>query len=141
MPQSSSAPKPSLLHALEQARAKEAWELVDKRVVKIRAADAKQAREYAQLAQNAPTLIQTNGLGQTLAFWKAKGKAQHKALGEDVTKWLRQQLTIPADQRDVLVYLLQPNNATRYRRATLEALAFLRWLKRFAEAEMPEAKP
>ncbi len=140
-------PKLSLPQALEQARAKRAWELVDKRVIKIRDTDPKQARKYAQLAQSAPTLIQTNGLGQAMAFWKSKSKSEqekerpHGDLLNDLSDWLRRQLNIPAEQKDVLIYLLQSDNVTRYRRATLETLAFLRWLKRFAEAEMPEAKP
>jgi CRISPR-associated protein Cmr5 len=29
------------------------------------------------------------------------------------------------------------NDSASYRRATVEALAFLTWLKRFAEAELP----
>ena len=53
--------------SLEQERASFAWECV----TKVRGKDY--AEDYGQVARRAPADIQTNGLGQTLAFWRAKG--------------------------------------------------------------------
>jgi len=41
-----------------------------------------------------------------------------------------------ASNGDLLQWVLE-NDSVAYRRATTEALAFLTWLKRFAEAELP----
>jgi CRISPR-associated protein Cmr5 len=60
----------SLPKTLEQQRATRAWECVDE--VTSKSQDFK--KKYGSLARKVPTLILTNGLGQTLAFLKAKGK-------------------------------------------------------------------
>lgn len=124
--------------SLEQERAKAAWEAVN------RVRNQTFAREYRSLAQSAPADIQANGLGQTLAFWKAKGNdkgqakqgSEHARLFEDVSAWVCRQLRI-TDGRDLLTWVVETATTNDYRRATAEALAFLTWLKRFAEAELP----
>jgi CRISPR-associated protein Cmr5 len=124
--------------SLEQERANEAWAVV------ARLKDQPIAREYRSLAQSAPADIQANGLGQTLAFWRAKGydKGQakqdnaHARLFEDVSAWVCRQLQI-GDGRDLLTWVVETATTNDYRRATAEALAFLTWLKRFVEAELP----
>ena len=87
-------------------------------------------------------LVLTNGLGQTLAFLRAKGKNdstdEHTMLFQHLSRWVLSQVA-PAstsDNRDLLQWVLE-NDSAAYRRATTEALAFLTWLKRFAEAELP----
>ena len=121
------------LRTLEQERAKHAWKCVQK--VKNQA----YASAYRTIAVKAPSLILTNGLGQTLAFLKAKGKNdpanEHEILYQHIEEWLKRQLGINKNLLDWLV-----NNATsqQYRLATMEALALLQWLKRFAEAELPK---
>jgi len=40
------------------------------------------------------------------------------------------------EQNDLRGWIAQTASVAEYRRATLEALAFLTWLKRFAEAEL-----
>jgi len=52
----------------EQQRAKRAWELVS--IIP----DGEKMDKYASLAKNAPVMILTNGLGQTLAFLISKSK-------------------------------------------------------------------
>jgi len=122
--------------SLEQERAKAAWEAVHN--VKGRPF----AKEYRSLAQGAPADIQANGLGQTLAFWKAKGydngkakpDSEHAALYQDVDTWIRGRLGLADDALD---WVIRQATTGDYRRATVEALAFLTWVKRFAEAELP----
>ncbi|MCX7683498.1 MAG: type III-B CRISPR module-associated protein Cmr5 [Anaerolineae bacterium] len=118
--------------SLEQKRAAAAWE----RVVYVRDHGQGYAKKYGQLAKSAPADIQANGLGQTLAFWRAKTKEEHsQALFKDVSDWVKQQLGLPA-QKTLLEWIMQDARTDEYRRATAEAIAFLNWLKRFAEAEL-----
>jgi CRISPR-associated protein Cmr5 len=87
-------------------------------------------------------LVLTNGLGQTLAFLKAKGKNdpadEHTVLFCHLSSWVLSQVasSTTASNGDLLQWVLQ-NDSAAYRRATIESLAFLTWLKRFAEAELP----
>ncbi|MCM8746991.1 type III-B CRISPR module-associated protein Cmr5 [Thermomicrobium sp. CFH 73360] len=117
---------------LEQRRAAEAWQCVDA-VRKTPYAD-----EYGQLAREAASLVQMHGLGQTLAFLKAKAKEkenEHQHLARDLSRWVSRQLLGEA-RDDLREWIVNQATVAEYRRATLEALAFLTWLKRFAEAEL-----
>jgi CRISPR-associated protein Cmr5 len=117
----------SAQQSLEQKRAQAAWTAV-KNV-------SEKKKEYKALANNAPADIQINGLGQTLAFWRAKGKGEHKAIYSAVSDWVTKQLK--ATHTDGLLgWIMNEATSQQYRQATTEALAFLVWLKRFAEAEL-----
>lgn len=123
---------------LEQRRARFAWECVEK--VK----KENFAQDYGQLAKSAPADILTNGLGQTLAFLRAKGyergkkkngNNEHAYLLENLTYWVKSQIHWRSD-KELLQWIVEDASTEDYRRATTEALAFLQWLKRFAEAEL-----
>ena len=129
MAEQAQKPTISRQRAIEQERAKAAWE--DVGPVK----SEKYKKEYGQLARSAAADIQVNGLGQVLAFWRAKGRPEHKALYKDVDEWVRSRLGI-TQPGDLLQWIMQRATTDEYRRATAEALAFLTWLKRFAEAEL-----
>jgi len=128
----------SLQRTLEQERAQQAWACVQK--VTNKPQEFK--KKYGSLARKVPMLVLTNGLGQTLAFLKAKGKNdpadEHTVLFRHLSSWVLSQVasSTPASNGDLLQWVLQ-NDSAAYRRATTEALAFLAWLKRFAEAELP----
>ena len=116
----------SVRRTKEQERAKFAWD-------KVKAVTEKQ-KEFKALAQNAPADIQTNGLAQTLAFWNAKGESHHQALYQAVSEWVMKEMGQLG--KDILEWITDGNTGSdSYRRATAEALAFLVWVKRFAEAE------
>ena len=112
--------------SLEQKRAKAAWKAVD--------SVGQQHREkYLSLAKNAPADIQMSGLGQTLAFWLAnQKKPEHKDLYHHVSDWVVKQLNL--NHSDLLEWIMNDASSQRYRHATNEALAFLVWVKRFAQA-------
>lgn len=110
---------------LDRCRAEAAW----KAVQEIAATD----KEYGSLAREMPTLIQVNGLAQTLAFLKAKNKTHHQKMFQHLSDWVCQQLRLR--QGDLLEHILGMDSQL-YRRATAESLAFLQWLKRFAEAKL-----
>jgi len=56
-------------------------------------------------------------------------------LYQHITEWLKQQLKLNGD---LLEWIVNSANSQQYRLATMEALAFLQWLKRFAEAVLPK---
>jgi CRISPR-associated protein Cmr5 len=129
---------------LEQERASAAWKFIQEDVKKLPESVQK---EYASLARKAPADIQTNGLGQTLAFWRAKGfengkpkdkgENAHYQLLHQITEWLNKAKTINIHASDVVEWVSKTANVNDYRRATTEAIAFLVWLKRFAESDLP----
>ena len=57
----------SRLQRVEQKRAAEAWSCIQA------VSEDKFKKEYRSIVMKLPTLILTNGLGQTLAFLKSKG--------------------------------------------------------------------
>ncbi len=113
---------------LEQERANAAWDRVSA------AKRQSYAKKYGQLAKGAAAEIQVNGLGQVVSFWRAKHEVEHRALYTDVSNWLRRKVT---GHDDVMAWIVdEQTTSNQYRRATAEAIAFLTWLKRFAEAEL-----
>jgi len=120
----------------EQERAKYAWECVEKAQATLR----KDASEYGQLARGLPAFIQTNGLGQTLAFLLSKGKNDsrkpHQQLYLHLSEWTTEQLGWGKSDK-LMQELTRPNHDSNdYRRATNEVMALLIWLRRFAEAQL-----
>ncbi|MCZ7571785.1 MAG: type III-B CRISPR module-associated protein Cmr5 [Ardenticatenaceae bacterium] len=117
---------------LEQRRAEAAWDAIQA----VKRTNSYQ-REYKSLARSAPADIHVNGLGQTLAFWRAnaKKKAEHRELYNHVSRWVMRHLKQqPGD--NLLEWVSKTATTDQYRQATTEAMAFLLWLKRFAEAEL-----
>jgi len=128
----------SLQKTLEQQRARRAWDCVQE--VTNQPQDFK--KRYSSLARKVPMLVLTNGLGQTLAFLKARGKNdpadEHTVLFRHLSNWVLEQVApgTGTGHQHLIQWVLE-NDSVAYRRATIEALAFLNWLKRFAEAELP----
>ena len=134
---------------LESERAKAAWEavheIVDKQNnqnIEVKAKAEKLFKEYTSLAKSAPADIMSNGLGQTLAFWGAKAKENengYSKLLKDVTNWLTDERhRLNNKGRELVKWIVGLDDMNQYRRATSEAIAFLVWVKRFAEAEEKE---
>lgn len=119
----------SVRRTTEQKRAERAWKEVKG------AKEGGFGDKYLPLAQSAPADIQTNGLAQALAFWRAKGEPHHQALYGHISAWVMDQLGHPG--QDLLAWITDASTGSdRYRQATVEAMAFLVWIKRFAEAEL-----
>lgn len=113
---------PTTQQTIEQKRANRAWQAI-KEVKK------KEREKYVSIVRKAPSYILTNGLGQTLAFLRAKSEAERTLYGH-LEAWLKSRLGI---NKGVMEWLGETDSTT-YRRATVEALAYLTWLQRFAEA-------
>lgn len=116
------------MQTIEQERAAHAWGAVGE--VKGKP----YAGKYLALARSAPADIQVSGLGQTLAFWGAKKEQEHLALLRHVSSWVLPR--VGAGAAPSLLEWLTKVGSDQYRRATLEARAYLVWIKRFAEAEL-----
>ena len=114
---------------IDQKRAQQAWE----NIVTVKNKDLK---EYRALVRGAPADIQISGLGQFLAFLRAKGKPDHCALYEQLREWLAKQNYFSGN--DLLEWISRTATTEDYRRATAEVMSFLMWLKRFAEAELKD---
>jgi len=139
MRQTTSQSRPTI----EQQRAKHAWQAVERLKV-----GSEEADDYAREAKKLPVRIMTSGLGQALAFIKAKAgrkkeengdaKNQEKngfrALQQDLSDWARQRLQYPGPEQGLLEAVIHADSQF-LRRATDEVLAYLRWLNRFTEAK------
>jgi|NOAtaT_6_FD_contig_101_271872_length_4169_multi_3_in_0_out_0_5 CRISPR-associated protein Cmr5 len=110
---------------LDRSRASSAWENISK-------VDATNT-EYGSLAREMPTMIQVNGLAQTLAFLKAKKGKHHSLIFEHLSGWVCNHLNFK--NGDLLENVIRIESQ-EYRRATSESLAYLQWIKRFSEGKI-----
>ena len=92
-------------------------------------------KDDANFVVGVPTMILTNGLGQTLAFLLSKGKPQHTGTFQAVQSWLgREMPDLAAAGQSAFLQKLAEADQRAYLRAQQEALAMLQWLKRYARA-------
>ncbi|MEI7556912.1 type III-B CRISPR module-associated protein Cmr5 [Candidatus Chlorohelix sp.] len=115
---------PSAIKTLEQERAAKAWDDVK---------EVGQNKEYKGLVKSAPAMIITNGLMQTLAFYEAKDKPHHRYLDKHISRWVNNSLKLGSPN---LSERLRNGDSNLLRLATNETLAYLQWLRRFAESQI-----
>ncbi len=126
------------------------------RVVSEAAQDKNVKEDYTGLAQNLPTMILQNGLGQAVAFLMSKAKGQegsaHGRLLNHLARWLFQDVDdekpeekkhpflsdIGAAGTERLMAALLKSKRPEWARAQHESVVFATWLKRFAEALIPK---
>ena len=130
----------SQLIGIEHERAKEAWACIE--YVNEKIEDQNFKKEYRSIVMKLPTLIITNGLGQTLAFLKSKGKGNddkpEEKIYQDIDGWLSKNNNIKWNTKGELIERVTSLPGDRYRQVTAETLAFLSWMKRFADAVLPK---
>jgi CRISPR-associated protein Cmr5 len=136
------SPDRTLQQTLQQKRAAHAWGCVvkvDGRKTEKDEPDEKFKKKYGSLVRGLPALIQSDGLGQTLAFLKAKdkkkGNTEHIEAYNNISHWISIEFGVTYKQGETLLEWLLTQETPMYRRVTAEALAYLNWLKRFAEAK------
>ena len=124
------------MRSLEQETAKFAYE-------KVKSVKGKDFEEnYARYVKNAPALILTNGLGNTLAFYKSKSKKSSKEarayleLYRHINEWLEERGFCKGD---ALEWIINTESLSVFY-ATQEVLALLNWMTKFAKAELEEAE-
>jgi CRISPR-associated protein Cmr5 len=103
------------------------------------------SKEYRNLAKSLPALVMSNGLMQTLAFLKGKGKDEHQRLLNDILSWLVHPpfgvLPPKAGEFGQAMAELAGRSSMEYQRATEETLAILRWIRHLAATQALEDKP
>lgn len=120
---------------LEQGRAAYAYQCAEA------GASLDKKKEYKAYVKKMPMLIKTNGLGAAVAFAFAKGSKggniQEKdpwgLLYKQLEEWLRNNHHLKMDQNQLAKALTSSDSAS-YRATTVEVLALLNWIKRFADA-------
>lgn len=120
-----------MLRSLEQERARYAWDHINEvKALKDKDAEGK----YSSYVKKASTLIQTNGLGNTLAFYRSKEEKAYKLLYEHINDWFKKKYHT---NQDIIGWVISGNTSSLdVFRVTKEVLALLNWMKRFAEAEL-----
>lgn len=125
------------IRMIEQGRAAFAY-----RKAKEGLSKSKDKDMYVSYVKKIPMLIKANGLGQTLAFMKAKGK-EYKDIYDQIDEWLCQDqnahLLADASGDDLTEKIISMDSSV-YRQVTTEILAFLNWLRRFAEGIVKDGK-
>jgi len=136
---------------LEQQRAQNAWQCVTGLATQTDNTDQRRyntaADDYAREAKKLPIRIMTSGLGQALAFIKAKAGGDKKdgltKLNAHLGQWVigrRLSYLVDGNANNDLLETLMNQNALFLRLATEETIAWLAWLNRLAEAEGLPAK-
>ncbi|HVC96170.1 MAG TPA: type III-B CRISPR module-associated protein Cmr5 [Pirellulales bacterium] len=118
---------------LDQRRAAHAWEVIQRAKQKQGDHARQDPKKFGGQAKKLPTRIMAAGLGQALAFLKAKGYAP--GLLAELTDWVGVRIQIKPDGAKELLERIVKGDSDFLRRATDEVLAYLTWLNRFAEAE------
>jgi CRISPR-associated protein Cmr5 len=101
------------------------------------------AKDYKSYVKKISPLIQTNGLGNTLAFIVSKRKHNnpqekdnaYDLIYEQLSKWLRSgdsACALLPNGEDLLKFAIRQPSPI-YRQITTETLAFMTWLKRLAD--------
>ena len=132
----------TIINKLEKGRAEFAYRCVEK-AIEIFSSNPKKLKEYKSYTRKIPTMILSNGLGQTLAFVKAKsenGNAYdliYKQLIEYMKSEHTARIKMPHEKNELLEWVISCDSSI-YRYITQEILAFLSWLKRFAEGLIEE---
>lgn len=113
---------------VEQQRAKQAWDDVSN-------VPEGAHKKYGTFARRLPALIQQNGLGATMAFVCAKAKRDQNSgeglLYKHISTWVTKR--VPSSRSD-LMDMIREESTDTYRRATVEAIEYGIWLKRYVEA-------
>lgn len=136
---------------IQQKRAKFAMDEITSLVNKL---TTEQQKNFVSYANSLPAMIHSNGLGQAMAFYKAKGsdkglaendakKRSYNALYKIISDWLCQSPQVFADCRDqsgrssVLVGITTKDMQS-YQLAQAETLVLMSWVKKFAKAFLAE---
>ena len=129
--------KETIINKLEKGRAEFAYRCVEK-AIEIFKDNSKKQKEYKSNTRKISTMILSNGLGQTLAFIKAKSEKgnAYDLIYSQLTEYMKSDHTVriqmPKEKNDFVEWVISCDSS-KYRYITKEILAFLNWLKRFAE--------
>ncbi|MGB0931981.1 MAG: type III-B CRISPR module-associated protein Cmr5 [Chitinophagales bacterium] len=121
---------------LEQGRAAEAYKYA------VKGSELSKNSEYKAYVKKMPMYIKTNGLGAAMSFAFAKGSQsgipnRSKAWGliySQIEDWLKNYWDlVDFDKEETMMANLVEIKSPEYRATTIEVLALLNWMRRFAE--------
>ena len=125
--------KQTIMKSLENLRAAFALEQVSK-VAKNNDLSREAKQKYKGQVKKIPVLMQTNGLGNTLAFMCSK--EEYEPLYKQLQEWLRKPenpyKVLSKDDKLLEFVISQPSPV--YRHVTKELIAVLTWMKRLADS-------
>ena len=125
-------------HSLEQQRAAHAL----RKVRELEQPLAPFAKNYRSYVESLPASIVTNGLGQACATLLSGSNGEgdrgnaYRELHAHLQDWLCRQGGVYS-QSSPLIDAITSNGQAEYVHAQAEALAYLVWLKKFAQAFLP----
>lgn len=125
----------STIQKIEGGRASFAYEKVKQAIQNLHNLD--DIKLYASYLKRLPSMIHVNGLGQAMAFYyiksdKKSGK-QYQFILDAITEWLHTKSDLKLDPGKHLLESIVNLNSADYRRVTSETLAFLNWMRKFAD--------
>jgi len=132
--------KGNIIYKIEKGRAEFAYKCVEDVIKK---SDQKKKKEYQSHVKRIPQMILSNGLGQTLAFIKAKSKKgnSYDLIYKQLTDYMKSDCTsrisTPDNESDLIEWVISCDSID-YRYITQEVIAFLGWLRRFVEGLIKE---
>jgi len=156
--------KEAIINKVEKGRAEFAYKCAEqgKQILKKIQIDSEwfEDDKYKSYIKKISSMILSNGLGQTLAFVISKRQKSKKKDGQELrpgsqenpknaydliyqqlTEYMKSQHTstiqMPQDKDDLTEWVISCDSSI-YRYITQEILAFLNWLKRFAEGMIEE---
>jgi len=122
---------------LSQRRARHALGRINER----KQTEPKTYGNYVSHSQSLPAAILMNGLGQACATLLAKSE-DHRLLYDDLQSWLcGDDSSAPFRNRPNLMDAITQGDQPSYLPAQAEALSYLVWLKKFANAYLQPDKP
>lgn len=121
------------MKSLEQERAKFAFECVQKVTENNRG-------EYRALVRSFPIMIHNNGFGAAISLLYAKKdkKSAYDFLYDNISDWLGGKYLTLEEGQDLMEVISTKGGRDKYKLMANETMAFLKWLKRFAEGGIPE---
>jgi CRISPR-associated protein Cmr5 len=119
--------------SLDQQRARHAWDAVQRAKSKTGENKSQESKKFGGQAKKLPVRIMASGLGQSLAFLRAKNYAP--GLLAELDDWIKLRIKPQPGEPSVLLERIVRGDSTFLHRATDEVLGYLQWLTRFAEAE------
>jgi len=109
---------------------------------------ASKAAEYKAYVEKLPMYIKSNGLGAAMAFAFAKGSSDGKPkptrawglIFAQIQEWLYHHWELAEFDKDkTLMDNLVNLDSSEYKAATIEVLALLNWMRRFAKGLIQKA--
>lgn len=125
--------QPTKRNSLEQGRAQDAYRAAEEGMKEYK-------KEYLSFVNDLPMLIKTNGLGAAISFATYKNKPS-QLVYKQVASWLQKDDKGLIDlTKGSLAERLTAIGSSDYKAVTIEVMAWLNWLRRFAKGLDKETK-